>query len=332
MLTAPIPRFTYTPVEFMDMYEMLREAFIRKEWHSDEAAPKTKYSVWLKQGEKTYLVEERFEVNPEYFYDRYGRAKKGKQVSLSERVAVAVLGYIGISGRTFTEMNPNFRNSPKRPSRKTNAETDAGNGAVAQAKSVPEKSELDYAVTTVLNFYDAVNNGPSHHDAAWSYLTPRLQHSICEGDFERFCEGYNNTVAIKNLIVFNVTSSAEGVVESSVHYIDEFRSYRSPTLSGWDDFTVAHLDEFVRRIHKLRAEIEAAGGQNFNRIELYKLFEPAASEYVWYKCRVKRDNIPLVFPTFKHTELKRLYRVTCKRVQDTWLIDAIRLLPVHSSR
>ncbi|RYC66974.1 hypothetical protein [Spirosoma sordidisoli] len=310
------------------MYEMLKEAFIRKEWGNDEAVSKGKYSVWLKQGEKRRLVFERFEVNAEYFYDRYCRAKQGKSISLDERLAVAVLGYIGITGRTFTEMNPNFRNSLKRPSRKKNANT----GAIAQAESLPQKSEWDQATATVLRFYDAINNGPTHYEEAWSCLTPRLQHSICESDFDRFCEGYNNTVAIKNIKVFNVASSAEGAVECSVYYIDEFRNYRSPTLSGWDEFTVAHLDEFVSKVKRLKAEVEAAGGRGFDRIELYKLFEPAASEYVWYKCRIKRDDIPLVFPTFKHTELKRLYRVTCKRIHDDWLIDTIRLLPVHSSR
>lgn len=328
MQATLIRRFTYTPIEYMDMYEMLLEEFIRKEWGKEEAVTKRKYNVWLKQGEKTYLVRELFYVNPEYFYDRYSRAKHGESISLEERVAVAVLGYIGITGRTFTEMNPNFRNSPKRPSRKKNAIT----GAIAQPQPAPENVEWDQATAAVLRFYDAINNGPSHHEEAWSYLTPRLKNSICEGDFDRFCEGYNNTVAIKNIKVFNVTSSAEGMVECTVYYIDEFRNYRSPTLSGWDEFTVAHLDEFVSKVKKLKAEVEAAGGRDFDRIELYKLFEPAASEYVWYKCRMKRENIPLVFPTFKHTEIKRLYRVTCKRVENEWLIDTIRMLHVHSSR
>lgn len=329
MPAAPIRRFTYTPLEYMDMYEMLLEAFIRKEWGNDEAIAKRKYNVWLKQDDKGYIVRERFGVNPEYFYDRYGHAaKKGKSIRLEERVAVAVLGYIGITGRTFTEMNPHFRNSPKRPSRKINATT----GAIAQAIMQPEKSEWDEAVATVLRFYDAINNGATHHAEAWSCLTPRLQHSICEGDFERFCDGYANTVAIKHIKVFNVTGSAGGMVECSVYYTDEIRNYRSPTLSGWDEFTVAHLDEFVGKVNKLKAEVEAAGGRDFDQIELYKLFEPAAAEYVWYKCRIKPDSIVRVFPVFKHTELKRLYRVTCKLIAEEWLIDSIRLLNVYSSR
>ena len=328
MQTAPTLRFSYTSIEYMDFYELLKAAFIAKEWPVNAATPKKKHGIWLKQGEETYRIKELFEVNPEYFYDRYSRAKNGNSISMEERLIVAVLSYIAIEGRTFKQLNANFRNSPKRPSRKTNVKT----GAIAPSDFMTQGSEWDQGVATVLRFYDAVNAGSSRHDEAWACLTSRLQHSICQSDFERFCEGYTNTIAIKNVKVFNVASSAEGNFECSVYYIDEIRNYRSKDLSGWDEYTVADLDEFVGKINKIRVAVETAGGRGFEKLELYKLFEPAASEYIWYKCRIKLENIQSVFPTFKHTEIKRLYRLTCKQVDNEWLIDAIRLLNVHSSR
>ncbi len=307
---------------------MLLEAFIKKEWPDKGPAPGGKFSVWFKEGKKGYRVGELFQVGPEYFYDRYGRAKNGKSISLEERLVVAVLDYIDMNGRTITELLSNFYSSPNRPSRKTNAKT----SAIAPTESAVQVSEWDDVIATVFHFYAAVDAGSAKHHEAWNCLTPRLQHSICESDFERFCEGYTNTVAIKNIKVFNVVKNANEAVECSVYYIDEIRNYRSKDLSGWDEYTVADLMEFVEKVRKVEASVAAAGGKGFEKLELYKLFEPAASEYIWYKCRIKPENIDKVFPTHKATEIKRLYRVTCKHIGGRWLIDTIRLLNVHSSR
>lgn len=326
--TTPQNRQTFTATEYTDLYEMLLEAFIRKEWPDTGPTPGRKFSVWLKPGKNESRVRELFQVGPEYFYDRYSRAKNHQSIGLEERLVVAVLDYIDVNGRTITELLSNFYSSTKRPSRKINGKT----SAIAPAETDVQVSEWDDVIETVLRFYAAVDAGRARHHEAWDCLTPRLKHSICESDFERFCEGYTNTVAIKNIKVFNVIKNANKAVECSVYYIDEIRNYRSKDLSGWDEYTVADLMEFVEKVKKVEATVIAAGGRDFNKLELYKLFEPAASEYIWYKCRIKPENIDKAFTTHKATEIKRLYRVTCKQVDGNWLIDTIRLLNVHSSR
>lgn len=320
-------RFEFPSGQYIQIYKALKKAFTAKEWPKSGPKPGGKYGIWNKPSvSHPSAVQRDFSVNYKFFYERFGWAKRGENVSLSEDLAITVFKYIGCNGHDFAALKDDFFQRPELYEEKK----DAKNEEPTNGELETLKRQFDEVGALVLKFYNGLSAGD--YRAAWDTLSPRLKNSICKSDFDRFCEGFSNTKGIRNTKVFNLEESAPSVIDCSVYYEDEITSYRSRELSSLDLYTVSDIEDFVANIRKFQGRIVAAGGTNFESIELYKLFEPAASEYIWYKCSLEPDQLDLVFSTSRTLIIKRLYFVTCKKLEGQWKIDGIRELKTYSSR
>lgn len=184
---------------------------------------------------------------------------------------------------------------------------------------------------TILSFYERIGCG--EYKDAWELMSAEFQNRTpWLGDIERFIEGYTNTNGVKNILVFKVEKRFSTVFEAMVYYEDEIAAFTSAEISPLSSMTVADIDTCVKNIKQLQTKVEENGGNNFEKIELYKLFEHASSEYIWYKCGVKSSSLPNLFSARKSVLIHRLYYCTCKLVNDKWYITGIRGVPIQSAR
>lgn len=353
---------------YQALYQKLWDEFLSREWNDETYKPK-KFSqaLWqLQDASGEFVVIKKIlnasgYVDERYFYRKYleldlSRTKPGK---INDIVLCGALEYLGfkVPDNIVNKENLFVRASSllnqfkekylpgrsveivrkERPQQESESVVAAWSDQ-EQEKSVivPEMNkilnELEEKVkSTIISFYENIGSG--EYEAAWNLLTPEFQNRMpWQGDASRFVDGYTNTVGIKDVYIFNVVQRYPTVIDAQVYYDDEIAAYGSSELGALYSMTVADLDDFMQNVKRIQKKIENAGGQNFEKIELYKLFEQAASEYIWYKCGIKTSDISKAFPSRRTINVKRLYYCSCKLINDQWLINSIRGVMPQSAR
>ncbi|MDQ7959860.1 hypothetical protein [Flavobacterium lindanitolerans] len=196
-------------------------------------------------------------------------------------------------------------------------------------KQVAKNPELSDAIATVHSFYDNINSG--NYKEAWNVLSPIKQNKKpWDGDFEKFKIGYTNTSRLHNIVVLHTHQPRPNILECKVFYDDEINAYTSKELRILDILTVDDLDVFVDQINKLIKIFKEKGLNGFENIELHKLFDPDASEYIWYKANFPTEKLKDIFPIQKSITVRRVQECTCIFARDSWLINEIKSVKSYS--
>lgn len=193
------------------------------------------------------------------------------------------------------------------------------------------KPELNEALITVHMFYDNINAG--NYKEAWNLLSPIKQNQKpWSGDFEKFKIGYKNTSNLNNIVVLHTNQPRLNIVEFKVFYDDEINAYTSPELHQFEILTVEDIENFASLVKKLQKEFKEKGLKGFEKIELRKLFDPDASEYIWYKANFPSDQLDEIFSIQKNVTVRRVQDCICVYVKGSWLINEIKGIKSYSIR
>ena len=199
---------------------------------------------------------------------------------------------------------------------------------MVERQSFTDKDEQ--AITDLVTaFYE--NIGLAKLEDAWNFLAPAFQRRTWKDDFSTFSVGYTNTISIHHIHVFDITRHSSGM-KCKLYYEDDVVTYTSIELGNIGKTRVADQDSFIEKIKRLSEAAASAGLEGFEKIELQKFFEPAFSEYVWYKCGMKPDRITELLPSQETLTIPRLYTISCMVIENQWFINAINPVKAHSIR
>jgi hypothetical protein len=208
--------------------------------------------------------------------------------------------------------------------KKHNHETEAMTDSQVQA-AIEEKAVRNL----IARFYECISHGKL--EEAWECLTPGFRKRTWKDQLEDFTIGYTNTITIRNLHIFDINHYGSGIT-CKVYYEDDLTCWTSLELGNIEKISVADLEIFVERVKKLKEAAASAGIEGLEKIELQKFFEPAFSEYVWYKCRMKPEDITGLLPSMERQSLYRLKSISCICPDGEWLINAINSAKPHPIR
>lgn len=194
-----------------------------------------------------------------------------------------------------------------------------------------DNKDLEKACTTVENFYKYLATGDTQ--SAWNLLSPTFQNrEVWSGDYERFRDGYATTIALRDIRAFNPKQIVQKVIECKVFYEDEVLTYPINGLPSIKTMTIGEVEDFVKGVKKIKADIEKKGGSGFENVPIEKLFNPTGMEFIWYECGFKGEELHRFFAK-PHSEIVyRLYNCSCIFIGDKWLINSIMPVPTYAVR
>lgn len=199
-------------------------------------------------------------------------------------------------------------------------DTGARSGIEASAQMRNNGSSLEEARRIVKSFYDDLN--AKNFTDAWNALSRDFQSRGWKGEYDDFKGGYHNFRAVDKLHVFGTKAISPRMVEAMVYYEDQMEVSRIPHTDGLGSITLAHFEEFFERIEKLKTVLIQAG-IDLSQVEINQLFNPALSEYLWYKPRLDPEEFQKSFPLSSSITVNRLYRIACVPCDDSWKIDRV---------
>jgi len=346
-------------------HERLWNVFYEKEWKrlNPERRLKTYApALWTLKESITYVARTKILYNTRHkderiFDRRYQEAKKGAMCKLDPLLVCNALEYMGFQVEQYLPGREHLQVKTRELIKSFLAETLPDyrldeekledmfcmlvkNGGQAEKPAAHDVIKL--TMTTQLDNQEAVkalisnfyeNVGVGRYADAWQLMTADFQNRTpWNGNVDRFIEGYYNAVGLNSLTIFDLIQKLPSVVDAQVCFNDEIAAYTSADLAALSSMTVADTEKFVQCIGAIREKVQQAGGQGFDNIELYKLFESGASEYIWYRCGIPTANIEMAFPTQRTIVIKRLYNCSCKLFEGKWQINSIRGIPVQSVR
>lgn len=196
-------------------------------------------------------------------------------------------------------------------------------------KSKSKKSTFQGALDAVRSFYDNINS--LNYYESWKILSPIKQNQKpWLGEFDKFSIGYQNTVSVRNVVVLFANQPSDNTVDCKIFYDDEINIYTSDELHNFSLMTVEQIDLFAAKVKQLQKGFEEKGFKEFGNITLQKLFDPSASEYIWYTCNFPADQLDKIFPSRTHVIVRRVLECRCILVKDEWLINDIRSIKSYS--
>ena len=330
------------------LYDKLIKKFTKDELTDEErkryaiCAP---YNVWWavdNEGEskfKKVFGQDRHEL---YWYGKLSSDEEKKpHVSLKVETLIKALEYLGLripsdlkgADISLPKMKAEAlfqlfleKYYPKFLEEKSSKNTSA---TKSMADVVSSKTEIVAIKRLINEFYGSISQG--EYKDAWDLLAPSYQKRKWREDFERFEIGYTNTVSIYNIHVFNITNKVDDL-SCKVYYEDEIMTHTSYDLTRLNKITISQIDDFVKQIKHLQDVAVTKGWKEFERIELYKFFEPAVSEYIWYKCGIEPEQIEELLDRDENITVSRLCRVSCTSIDGNWLIKGIEPLRNYAIR
>ncbi|PAW93165.1 hypothetical protein CKK33_06515 [Mucilaginibacter sp. MD40] len=187
------------------------------------------------------------------------------------------------------------------------------------------KTLMEYNIEKlVTEFYQCLSSGKI--EKAWNMITKRFQKRGWKEKYEDFEIGYVNLLSISDLHIWDIKIEGS-TAECKVFYLDKITIHTSVALGNFDKLTVAELDNYVEDMRSLIDKSKTTDLKDFDKIELAKFFEPAVSEYIWYKCGVNPESIIPLLPTERTTTIPRLYNILCSD-EDGWRIASI--IPIRN--
>lgn len=192
---------------------------------------------------------------------------------------------------------------------------------------------------TVMNvielFYNSIRD--QNFEKAWNLLTDDFQNRswTWAGNFEKFKDGYSNTLKITDVKVFDQKED-EGnpdIIESRVLYLDHISSWTSKELSNLRDLKVKDIEIFYSRVKEITKHLDENGLNNFGeRIELYKLFESSVTDYIAFRCDYPLSKLSNIFNSKQRCEVWRAMNIECKYNNGQWKIHRITGIPFVNLR
>lgn len=345
-------------IAYQVFYNQLREKFIEKTLNGRLPDRCNKYSakIWneINPATKQAFAFELFQgidtTNPQYFYRKsldfkpeklaegeidylaFSKALKYldikpsddksefEKLSLPDQANVLYWQFLEVNKQ---EIQDYAEKAQKKPPLRSQGHADT-NSAISD-------SNLTAAKFCVQRFYEYI--GSSNLQQAWDLLAPDFQNKLpWKGDFEKFRIGFTNTNGIRNIVVFDLKQTIPNNIDCRVFYEDELNAHTTKELSSLESMTVGELDDFIQNIKILKENFESKGLQGFDDIEIRKLFEPSAAEYIWYRCNFDHNKLSELFNRHRAIVIKRLYDCSCRYVNGNWLINQIHSIKFVSAR
>jgi hypothetical protein len=204
-----------------------------------------------------------------------------------------------------------------------------------KSKEVEDNPSFESVSNIIEQFYNSVRD--QKYENAWNILSEDFQNRTWTwaGNFEKFKDGYSNTVKITNVRVFDQKED-EGnpdIIESRVLYLEHITSLTSKELSNLRDLKVKDIDIFYERVKEIIKQLDEKGLNNFGeRIELYKLFEPSVTDYIAFRCDYPLSKLSNIFDSTRRCEVWRAMNIECKYKNDQWKIHRIIGIPFVNLR
>jgi hypothetical protein len=184
-------------------------------------------------------------------------------------------------------------------------------------------------IKVINDFYNAITR--NKYDQAWQLLAQSFQNRVWKEKYDSFKIGYANTLSINNVHIWDLQMETS-TARCKVYYEDTVNVSSSLELGHLEKLTISQLPEFVDRIEKLLSASKNTQLKGFENIELHKFFEPAVSEYIWYKCGMNPDAVLDLLPSVNATPIPRLYHFSMVEEDSCWLIKSITPIKSHLVR
>lgn len=358
-------------IAYLRFYEVLYEEFVKKTWtKQDQKVPdSTSSKAWLEKNPETgeFYFFELFDdtVNdPEHFIRKRKDIERNNPdtVQFKASLLIRTCQFIGFSipdhiDRTNTHLTLEMKarilyqfflekHYPEHLAgnraelevynHKTGELLKNNNGEKHSNESEPmTDDQLRAAIEEkdvrqlIGRFYEYISH--SRLEEAWDLLAPVYRKRNWKDDFESFRIGYTNTVSIHHVHIFDITRQSSGI-KCKIYYEDDVITYTSIELGNIGKIPISDYENFSERVKRLIAAAANAGLEGFEKIELQKLFEPALSEYVWYRCGMDPNKIAEFLPSQETRPIPRLYIISCVRIENDWFINSINPVNPHSIR
>ncbi|MFN8343448.1 MAG: hypothetical protein U0X91_00495 [Spirosomataceae bacterium] len=260
----------------------------------------------------------------EYFYRRKLDAEKLGYCNLEFPVFIKALAYLGY--KTNLDKKSVRQLPEKEICRNLFSQFLTDNNLIEEPLAL---EQTKHVVEVIKKFYTGISY-KLDLKSSWEILSPEFRQSWV-GGYSEFEKGYTNTKTIRNLCIFNVTQVSPSEVECLVYYDDEINAYSSVELSGLRSLSVRDINKFVSHVEEMRAQARDFNIKKFEDIELHRLFDPVASEYIWSKCKFNEEQFRF-FSAKNRVVVKRLYQCCCILIERKWYIYSLRMLPTYSTR
>lgn len=175
-------------------------------------------------------------------------------------------------------------------------------------------------IKAVNDFYQNIST--SKYDEAWNGLSATMRKRVWNDKFETFEIGYTNSIAVNNVHIWDVKAEIK-TATCKIYYEDVVNTYTTVELGNIEKLTIGYLDEFIRKLNSIKEKASKTSLVNFDKIEIQKFFEPANSEYIWYKCGMKPEAIKELYDSEAVLCLPRIYNISLVKTDDSWQITGI---------
>jgi hypothetical protein len=166
------------------------------------------------------------------------------------------------------------------------------------------------------------NISAANYDDAWNALSPTMRKRVWNDEVDAFKIGYTNCIAINGVHVWDVKTE-DKTATCKVYYEDVINTYTTMELGNIEKLTIGNIDEFVKKLGVIKEKASKTSLVNFDKIEIQKFFEPANSEYIWYKCGMKPEAIKELYESEAVLCLPRLYNLSLVKIDNNWQIKGI---------
>lgn len=351
-------------IHYQVFYEALRAQFIALEYGGvlpEKARGIDTPTIWdLQDAQKRFISLLRFgggaSRDPRYFYRlhknfKIGQVKGGVVNDLALSRAINYLGFklteVDGGGRTYplveevsllfnrfkihyhlvddASADPVVSSEPKDAPPLQLTQQDRNDISSPETMS---PSKFDQVRSVIEDFF--TNISQRRFRQAWITLSPTIRARVYQDDFSKFKKAYYNTRAIRYLTITDLLESSSTKVDCTLSYEDEIDAYTSPDLDSFNSMTVKNVEQFTAALRRLEQEVIHFGGEGFDKIELSKFFEPAASETIWYSCNIDPEKLPYLFSRKRTVRIKRNYSCSCDLIDGRWLIERITTIPIAS--
>lgn len=319
-------------------YAAFKEKFIEKEFKNGKSPygrGDDSPAIWKEKNPKTknFLVLEIIEfcLKDEMYFYRQLSLIKAKPKTINSKALGKALEYMGyILPEDMQRSQDSWDDKAEVLLNQFRADA-LSKSAMPQPDPNPGNPALNTAKKCVEDFYKFLAIGKTKN--AWDLLAPAFQNrEVWEGNYERFHDGYSNTLALRNICVFNAVQTLPSLIECMVFYEDEVSTYPINRMQALMPMSIAELDDFVATVKKMQSDIEQKGGVGFENIPIRKLFDPTGTEYIWYECFFKGKELNKHFPKPHPEVVLRLCQCSCILEGDQWLIKNISPAKTYSIR